>query len=1229
MGLRAQVFTEIDWSVIGCDTLLPYYGCQQSLDENYSRYRYSADIEYPEFVPVTDDEASRWRLRRLAGKLEEWPEVSASVGSSRGEGLLDIGFIPIVERGGVFYKIKSFKLVVRKSQIVSASGAGSGSGRYTRTSVLSQGNWYKIRVSKSGVYRLSAKLLSSMGFNDASKVRLYGYGGTLLPETGLETLPDDLQEIPLWRESGNLLFYANGPLSWSLGSDGTYSHTWNTYSEYGCYFVTASDSITPMAVPEVSVDDGRGYTVTKSPCYELYERDAFSWYHSGRRFYDDYDFVNNPSSTYSFNLAGVTDDDASLTVAFSTDGTAVSELGVSVNQKSVGKLVIPVKGSETRAALASQTFKVPGSLFNGNDKIQLYHTKPDGVSGRLDYIRLNFTRELALRGQFDCFRSTNVAGTYSYLIKNAANGIVWRLGAGGSIENVPVNAREGVLATESIATVPGEEFVVLDPKASFPEPELTGPVENQNLHGQESVDMVIIVPAGGKLTALANSLRDEHISRDGLSAIVVPADKIYNEFSSGTPDATAYRRFLKMLFDRAEKGHEPRYLLLFGGGAWDNRMVTPDWRGADPDDFLLCYESDNSISEINSYVADDYYGLLADGKGRNIFSDKVDIGIGRFPVTSVNDAKVMVDKTISYMRGENAGDWQNKVLILGDDGDNNIHMEQADSLSRRMSGLYPALNIKKIYWDAYNMEVSASGNSYPSVRAEILRQLEEGALLVNYTGHGSADVISHELVLDKGDFSKFSSPRLPLWVTASCDITPFDASFESIGMNALLNPSGGALAMFTTARTVYSSENQKVNILFDEFVLDRQNRLGDAVRLAKARLVTPPAPPSHWPTDYSVNKIHYVLLGDPALRLAVPQYDIVVDSVSTGAMQDGLPIAQAGGIVTVSGHLSDESEALISGFNGIVHTAFFDSKRHIVARNNAGSADRNFEYDDYDRMLYAGSDSVRDGHFTLRFPVPKEINYSDAAGRIVLYAGSDCTLSAHGWTDRFLVGGTSAEMSSDTTGPSISLYLNTPDFEYGARVNSTPCLVAELSDEDGINSFGNGVGHDLLLVVDNDPRYTYVLNNYYSSLDGDYRKGRVVYSIPELPEGRHNLMFRAWDVLGNSSVGYLGFVVDEDAGVTAKAEAAPNPAKDRTSFAVSHNRPGSVASIDIQVMDTRGRILWNHKAEGASLSNVSIIDWNLHSDSGQSLQKGLYIFRIVINDTDGSSVPVSGKLLVL
>lgn len=1235
VSLSAQEgsIVNIDWNAFLQDTVVPRFSFQIEPESDYESFSYSCEIEYPELIPLTKEQINRLHIAECNPSVSDWPVIDSYLGVSAKKASLDVSFIPVVLRDGKYYGIHSFRPLItkkRNSSMVAGiqSSAVPARERYTSRSMFAEGKWVKIRVSQTGIFKISDASLRKMGFSKPDNVRLFGYGGAKLSEYSIQNLTDDVIQQPIWRGSGYMLFYAKGPISWNTDYNNYPYHSINPYSEVGYYFLTESDTINPLYVTQEETGTIDGVTMDTYSDYALYEKDEFSWYHSGSRFFESYDYQNRNTKQYQFPLEGITDDAVKLTLAFAADGSKSSTVSIKVNGKDAGSLYIPPVSGDESASVAEMSIMCNG-MFSANGIVELTHNGNAGISGRLDFIRLAYMRKLALRGSFTAFRTRENGKYINFKISDSKSTVeVWRIGSSGKISSVPSSFVGDTTVTVSSWCKSSDEFVAVDVNGSFSEPEIVGMVENQNLHGLDSIDMVIIVPSSGKLTAQANRLADAHRKTDSLRVAVVRADQVYNEFSSGTPDATAFRRLMKMLYDRADENSLPRYLLLFGDGAWDNRMVTSEWIGVNPDDYLLCYESYNSTSHTNSFVMEDYYGLLDDSEGNNLLYDKVDIGVGRLPITTESEAKIMVDKIIAYMNGENSGSWRNKIAILGDDGDNNTHMSDADDVARMIAEKYPSLLQKKIYWDSYKMEVSAAGNSYPEVRKQILELLDEGALLVDYVGHGSAEVFSHELVINKTDLSSFKSKHLPFWITASCDITPFDASISNLGESLMLNADGGAIGLLTTTRSVYANLNRYINMLFSEYALGKdengkRNAVGDALRMAKTGLVTTGS--SYY--DNTTNKLHFVLIGDPALKLAVPDYSVVVDSFGGKQSNSDSLQAKAGSIITVKGHIEDNGIE-VSDFNGLIYPTLFDNERTITTFNNTGQADAPFSYSDRDRLLYSGTDSVRNGKFSFSVPIPMDINYSDKNGKIYLYAEQSDTRRANGYFDNFLVGGTVDGLRNDSLGPEISMYLNKPDFQYGGKVNNIPLFVADLFDKDGLNTSGNGLGHDLTLIIDNNPDYTYSLNSYFRFAQGDFSRGRVIFSIPSLPDGVHTLMFRAWDVFNNSTTRYLKFKVDSELKPELSVQMTENPARISTTFVVNHDRPAGDATVTIQVIDYNGKVHWSGVTKETSPSGVSYIDWNLTGSNGVKLQRGIYMIKAIVS-TSTSSRSDSEKLIVL
>ncbi len=764
--------------------------------------------------------------------------------------------------------------------------------------------------------------------------------------------------------------------------------------------------------------------------------------------------------------------------------------------------------------------------------------------------------------------------------------------------------------------------------ALIPTPEYVHNITNQDLHGHTAADMVIIIPTSQKLRTQAQRIADIHTEKDSLRVRIVPADELFNEFSSGTPDANAYRRYLKMLYDRAENDADlPKYLLLFGDCFWDNRMLTGDCRNFSPDDFLLCYESENSFSEIYCYVDDGFFALLDDGEGTNPqSSDKLDIAVGRFPVRTEEDAKTMTDKTIRYIQNTDAGAWQNTIMVMGDDGNGNSHMTDANNAARLINSLYPGFQVKKVMWDAYTRETSSTGNSYPEATKAIKQQQASGALVMDYSGHGSEISVSHERVLSIQDFQEFTNTHLPLWITASCDIMPFDASSSNIGEQAVLNKKGGAVAFFGTTRTVYQYRNAYINQAYLKHVLSvkdgRRTTVGEAQRLAKNELITTGQ-------DLTTNKLQFSLLGDPALALNGPTQQVCIDSINGVAVSGGSDLyVKAGAVVRVQGHVGD-SQSRDTAFTGRMTATVRDSEEKIECKGQAEDTKAIFSYYDRQNVLFMGSDYVREGQFDFTFAVPMDINYSDGKGLINIYAVSDDhAKEAHGSYGDFIVGG-SETTENDSIGPSIYCYLNSPSFSNGGEVNSTPYFVAQITDKDGINAAGTGIGHDLELIIDDEMTRTYILNDHFSYDFGSYVSGSTYYSIPELPEGRHRLRFRAWDILNNSTTAELSFQVVSRLKPTLRSiSCTDNPATTSTTFIINHDRMGSSMDVELDIFDMSGRQLWKHTETGVSTDGALTIDWDLTIDGGRRLQTGVYLYRVRIG-CDGSEMTSKVKKIII
>lgn len=1187
MTAAAQKFFNLTAEEVRIDSVLPVFDYRMALGEHYADSTYQVSIVYPECVPMGDTDIARYKalVDRRPGAL---PEIQQMVSVDRKKGTLHVSFIPIVYRDGRYQKLVSFMLKVkgkslskRLLKVAAQRRANAVTGRYADNSVLASGRWVKIRVPSTGLYKLTGEMARLAGFSDVNRVKVYGYGGAMQPEKltpDYLTATDDLKEVPTCAVNGNRLFYAVGPVSWN----DNHRRVRNPYSNYGYYFLT-EDGGDPNIL---------NTTDFLNTCYpmaddyaSLYEVDDYAWYHGGRNLYNAQQMGAGAAGTFTISDAGTTSQ-GTMTVVLSAAGAATGStaspkgaVAVMLNGTTVGSVALTATGSYEKMHTSEATFTV--SNLQGNNQVTLVPNVNSGTV-RLDYISIHADQ--------------------------------------------PKGAP--------------------DLSQDYPQPEIVGEVTNQNHHADTAADMIIIIPTSCKLLAQAQRLQALHTERDGLRVRIVPADELFNEYSSGTPDANAYRRYLKMLYDRATtEADMPRFLLLLGDGAWDNRMLLSDWSNESPDDFLLCYESENSYSETDCYVTDDYFCLLDDNEGGNMLtSDKADVAVGRISARTAEEAAVAVDKIEAYMNNQQAGSWQNLICFMGDDGNQNQHMADADSVAKVVEQLRPDMVVKRIMWDAYERVSSATGDSYPDVERLIKQQMQQGALVMNYSGHGRADAISHEYVLRLTDFKTATSQHLPLWMTASCDIMPFDGQVENIGETAFFNKKGGAIAFYGTTRTVYQTYNRLMNIaftrnLFSKYSDGRPMPIGEAVRRAKSDLMTAGVLVGYntsgpiRSTDRTANKLQYTLLGDPALRLAIPTLPMVVDAINDQPLADGtLTNIKAGSTAKVTGRVLTADGQTNTAFNGVLTATVRDVKEKVTCRlNNTSSDGAQTPFVYYDRLntVYSGSNDVTNGQFTFTFAVPKDIKYSDLDAMINLYAvNTDKTQEASGFTNGMSMNGTADGLSSET-GPNIYCYLNSANFTNGGKVNTTPYFVAELNDEDGINASGGGIGHDLQLVIDGDMAKTYSLNNYFEYDFGSYTSGKLGFSIPELSYGQHKLVFRAWDVLNNSSTAELDFeVVKGLEPLFIDVECSPNPARTHTQFRIIHDRIGSEMDVKLDVYDTSGRHLWTYSENGVSTDNTYTVDWDLTVDGGRRLMTGLYLYRLSIS-TDGSTYASKAKKLIV
>ncbi len=1218
------------------DNFLPVIETSVPLGE----YIPEVSIENPEFIDLKDAERKLLEGVEIPDSLQ----VSTFICTERNNSRLTVRINPFVRRDGTVKKLSRYRLVSTPGTKTRSTTTGSTIHSYADNSILQSGTFVKIQISQTGIYKLTYEDLVSMGIADPANVRIFGYGGGMLNQSFSVSKLDDLPEAAIYMNRGAdnvfnagdyILFYAQGPVTWSYDTSARmFTHQTNVYSNYGYYFVS-SDAGTGKRISADTQDlaASSALQINRFIDYQLHETDAINLVDvdngtagGGREFYGEV-FSSNLSQNFDFTFPGITSSSTynRLKVAVAAASSAASSFTVSINGSRTGTVSVNRLTSSTYTKAMTGTATLSFIPTSDNLSVNLtYNQTTSSGKGYLNYIEINAERALSMDGSVLFFRNPVYAEqsvTCQYNLAGAnANIQIWNITDPHNIYQVNASLTGDTLQFyENSSEL--QEYVAINPtnSSSFSTPTVVGKIDNQNLHALSDIDFVIITHP--TFQSAAERLAQAHRELDDMNVAVVTAEQVYNEFSSGTPDATAYRWMMKMLYDRANNDatlRPPRYLLLFGDGSFDNRKLL----SSSPQNWLLTYQASNSVSETNSYVTDDYFGFLDDSEGSSDASDKLDIGIGRFCVNSATEADNVVTKTINYMQNTSKGIWKNQLCFLGDDGDSAsdgiVHMQQADSIANDVGRHNKGFQINKILLDAYQQEVSASGESYPIAKNKLDNLISDGLLLWNYNGHGGANEITNEGMMDANTIRNLSNENLALWSFATCSFSRFDATTVSAGEEAVLNANGGAIGVYSAARTVYAAQNMNLikcfcDSLFATTSDGEHYRIGDVVRISKNSLSS------------EINKLSYLYIGDPAVKLNYPtQYNIVTETINGKAVNEP-DTMRALATVTLTGYIADKNGQQASGFNGIVQLAVYDKEAVYSALNNDGYTE-GFTFVDRQSTIFSGKTNVTDGAFSVTFMVPKDIKYNYGTGRINYYAYDTNTgEEGQGYFEDFYIGGESDDYTEETDGPDVACYLNSTSFVSGGKVNETPLFIAYLEDENGINTSGAGIGHDLMLMIDNDPDQYYVLNDAFEADEGNFRKGNLTYQLSELSEGTHTLTFRAWDLLNNSTTKTLEFEVVKGLSVTLYSVFGyPNPVSQSGTFTIviTHDRPNTLLEASVSFYDLSGRLVYTQTAGSAAMETISC---NL----GQAgFAPGMYLYRVSIQTTDSEITTKSNKIIV-
>ena len=1179
--------------------------------------------------------------------LKETIEISTTIQYERKRSFAVFRFIPFRKNpdSGRIERLVNFTPEIKTTDQPDVPLKISGSTHgYASRSALATGRWYKMQVSVTGIQKLTYADLKKIGIQNPDNVRIYGNGGLQLPYDSSIDRPDDLIENPVYFDKGTdgqfgegdfILFYATGATTWKYDpAKKIFNHRIHLYSDFTYYFITEDlgqgKRVTLNAgnlVPQT--------TVTSYHAFDYREKDSINLLISGRQWCWT-NFSRELRAGFNFNfahhIAGEPVKVTSSLWARSAKTSSNSRFYLYNGETQFETVELAGVYTNNYEALYASTAISNSSFTPDGDGIRInfqFVPSNPAAEGWLDYITLNTRCNLIFDGVQLSFRETKDTGNgkvVNYQIAQAtSNDLVWDVTYPGDIQQQTLQPYTGgvefVAAADQI-----REYVVFDPKSTaFPVPVYSGDglglIANQDLHGLQCPDMVILVH--DDLIAYARQLADFHKTHDGLTTLLVSPAQIYNEFSSGIPDVTAIRDFLKMFYDRSTPGSfKLKYFLLFGDGSYDNKNSTKEYRT-----YLPTYQSLESLYPTSSYLTDDFFGLL--DTGEDIEAGLLDIGIGRFPVVSEFEASVMIDKINRYYSSASLGDWRNLVCFIGDDEDGNTHMRDANTLADLLKVEHPAFNIDKIFLDAFQQVTLPTGDRYPEVNRAIADRMKKGALIMNYLGHGSARGLAHEEILITSDIKNWENPeRFPLFMTATCEFSRFDNPLlVSSGEWVLLNPNGGGIALFSTTRLVYSSPNFILNREFYDYAFNRDEQgkrltLGDIMRLTKNAV------------GDEQNKLNFTLLGDPALTLAYPGYGVTMTQINGKPVSEFRDTLKALSNVSISGFVNDLNGSKMSDFSGVVLPTVYD--KEMTMTNLANDGGPIMEFTVRNSILFRGKASVKNGDFTFNFIVPKDISYRIGTGKLSFYSNNS-TDDAAGVNLNILIGGSSQSGIEDKTGPALGVFMNDTTFVSGGITNENPVLLARIKDASGVNTTSNGIGHDITAILDGNQQNLILLNDYYESDLDQYTSGSLKYPMSKLKPGDHTIRIKVWDIMNNSSESEISFSVKSSADlVLDHVLNYPNPFTTHTDFYFEHNQGQQALDVLLQVFTISGKLVKSFEFLSADQTEikpgsfrVGPIPWDGLDDFGDRIGRGTYFYRVKVRTSDGKSKEAFQKLVIL
>ena len=1109
----------------------------------------------------------------------------------------------------------------------------------TTNSVLAKGEWFQFSIDTSGVFKIDKNILQQIGIGannlNPKKIHIYGNGGNPLPVLNSDFRYQDLQENAIYIEGENdgvfdpddyILFYGQGPHHWATNpTNKTASHIQNIYSDKAYYFITVNELDGKRIQQKAPLTSSASQTITTFDEFVFHEKELINIFATGTQWFgENLSFENSTTIRIPFQKA-LANSPLSIKVRGATVSSTASTMEVSMNSQNLFTINFPaVNPSSLTKGFAIDNSK---TFENSSESLELTvsfnNNGNPSANGYLDYIEVVGKKQLVADGtpfSFRSFEQANATSTVAFQIGNATNvAQVWDVSNHTAPESI-INENP----TGSTFDFRGEagilkEYTVLGSTGFYiPETVQNAKISNQNLHSLKEINYLIITNA--ELKDQAQRLADYHQSNSGFTTKVVNLDEIYIEFASGSRDITAIRDFIKHLYETSTSEEKKlKYVTFFGDATYDYKD-----RNSENNNIVPVKLTFDSFNLANSYVTDDFFVMLEEDEGTMQNTHTVDIATGRIPVNTISEAKIIIDKILSYYKKEGIGDWRNTVTLLADDIDQTADISiqnGVELIADEIRTNKPIFNVNKIYVDSFVQENSSGGERYTEVNTAITNAIEKGTLVFNYFGHGGEDGFASERILEKPQIQALNNPNtLPLLITVTCDFSRFDnPSRLTAGELTFLNPTGGAAAMITTTREVYISVGQNFNKELMGYILEYNNEvytISEALVQTKNQF-------------FSTQKFFIYFFGDPAMKLSVPKPNVRITKMNGIEITQPLDTLKALSKVSFEGVVTDNLNTTLVDFNGSLSTTVFDKIIDKKTLDNDGFGVF-LTFDTQDSKLFRGKSTVQNGVFRFDFIVPKDIKISYGKGKMSFYAENGIEDKA-GYNFDLTIGGINKNAPEDTIGPEIQLYMNDESFIDGGNTNTSPNLIAVLSDESGINTSITAVDHNIVGVLDGDESNPISLNDFYQTELDDFTKGKVSYKLRDLEVGPHTLKLKAWDTYNNSSVATLNFVVISDGILNLENVLNyPNPFVNYTEFWFNHNKPNELLEVQIQIFTVSGKLIKTINQNEQTTGNLSkSISWNGLDDFGNRIGKGVYIYKLRVKSIASNLVAEKYEKLVI